>query len=385
MITEFLTPLNKTTFEQIDFEKPFTLASATTFFEGDVSKIEEGAIVLIGVEENRGSTQENFLEVNFHAVRQELYQLYKGNWHKKIIDLGTIKKGYTVSDTYFAVQKTLNYLIEKKCIPIVLGGGQDVTYALYRAYDNLQKEVNICAIDRKFDLGLLTEEENADTYLNKIVVEEPQKLFNFYNIGHQSYYVSQEKMDLITQMNFEYVRLGSVSKNIEETEPFLRDSDLVTIDLSAIRYAESPANSFATPNGLDGKEICAITRYTGISPRVSCLGIFEYNPYHDVRNQTAILIAQMIWYFIEGCNVRTEIPDFTKKENFVFYTVPIEDKEFKFVKNKKSQHWWIELNYESKEANRIGKRMIPCSYQDYLKTVEGEIPDRWWKNYKKYL
>ncbi len=385
MITEFLTPLDKTVFERVNFEKPFTLASATTFFEGHLHRIEEGTIVLIGIEENRGSTQQDFSEVNFHEVREEFYQLFKGNWYKKIVDLGNVKQGNTLSDTYFAVQKIVRYLLEKKCIPIILGGSQDITYALYRAYDSIQKNVNICAVDRKFDLGLLSEKENADTYLNRILVEEPQKLFNFYNLGHQSYYISQEETDLITQMNFEYLRLGSVSKNIDETEPFLRDSDLVTVDLSAVRYSESPANSFASPNGLDGKEICAITRYAGISSKVSCLGIFEYNIWKDNRNQTATLIAQMVWYFIEGCNLRADSPDFSKKEDFVFYTVPIENREFKFVKNKKLEHWWMELDYESKEANLIEKRMIPCSYQDYLKTVEGEIPDRWWKNYKKYL
>ncbi len=122
-----------------------------------------------------------------------------------------------------------------------------------------------------------------------------------------------------------------------------------------------------------------------MSSKVSCLSVFEYNPIKDIRNQTAILIAQMIWYFIEGYNLREEMPNFSKKDAYLFYTVPVEDREFKFVKNIKLDHWWIELDYESKENNVFEKRMIPCSYNDYLKTIEGEIPDRWWKNYKKYL
>ncbi|APD06506.1 formimidoylglutamase [Flavobacteriaceae bacterium UJ101] len=385
MITELLTPIDKTIFEKVNFEKPFSLASTITFFEGNLNVLEEETVVLIGIEESRGSTQEDFSEVGFNEIREQFYLLFKGNWSKKIVDLGNVKKGNNLSDTYFAVKKIISYLIEKKCIPVVLGGSQNITYAIYRAYDQLQKTTNICSVDRKFDLGLFSEEKNADSYLNQILTEEPRKLFNFYGIGHQSYYVSQEEMDLITQMNFEYLRLGSASKNISETEPFLRDSDLVSIDMSAIRYSESPANSYAIPNGLDGKEICAITRYAGMSSKVSCLSVFEYNPIKDIRNQTAILIAQMIWYFIEGYNLREEMPNFSKKDAYLFYTVPVEDREFKFVKNIKLDHWWIELDYESKENNVFEKRMIPCSYNDYLKTIEGEIPDRWWKNYKKYL
>lgn len=385
MIAELLTPINKNVFEKTSFETPFSLASESIFFEGNLDILEEGAIVLIGIEENRGSTQEDFFEVSFHEIREQFYQLFKGNWSKKIIDLGNVKKGNSLSDSYFAIKQLISYLIEKKCIPIILGGSQNITYAIYRAYDSIQKTTNICCVDRKFDLGLFSEEGNADTYLNQILTEEPRRLFNYYNIGHQSYYVSQEKMDLITQMNFEYLRLGSISKNIGETEPFLRDSDLVSIDMSTIKHSESPANSYSGPNGLDGKEICAITRYAGMSPKVSCLSIFEYNPKQDVRNQSAILIAQMIWYFIEGYNLREENPDFSKKENYLFYTVPVEDRVFKFIKNIKLDHWWIELDYESKENNVLEKQIIPCSYNDYLKTIEGEIPDRWWKNYKKYL
>ncbi|MFV0238264.1 MAG: formimidoylglutamase [Flavobacteriales bacterium] len=386
MITEFLTPIDKTVFKEVNFEAPFSVASTSVFFEGDLSVLKENTIVLVGVEETRGSTQSNFTEVNFNAIREKWYQLFIGNWSNRLVDLGNVKAGDTVLDTYYAVQEIISYLIEKKCIPIVLGGGQDITYIIYRAYDRIQKTINICSVDRKFDLGLFSEEENADSYLNKILTEEPQKLFNHYNIGHQSYYVSQEEMDLITQMNFEYLRLGNISKeNISEVEPFLRDSDLVTIDMSVMRFSESPANVYTTPNGLDGKEICSITRYAGMSPKVSCLSLFEYNPLEDVKKQSAALMAQMIWYFIEGYNLREEIPSFSKKEAYLFYTVPVENREFKFIKNRKSEHWWIELDYESEKNNIIEKRMIPCSYKDYLNTVEGEIPDRWWKNYKKFL
>lgn len=385
MIAEFLTPVNKTIFEKTTLKKPFSIAYESIFFEDDLNILEEGAVILVGIEETRGSAQEDFSEVNFNEVRTQLYQLFKGNWSKKIIDLGNIKRGNTLSDTYFVIKKVISYLIEKKCIPVVLAGSQNITYAIYRAYDEFQKVTNICSIDRKFDLGLFSEKENADTYLNRILTEEPRKLFNFYNIGHQSYLVSQEEMDLITQMNFEYLRLGSISDNISETEPFLRNSDLVSIDMSAVRYSESPANVYASPNGLDGKEICAITRYAGMSSKTSCLTISEYNPLKDIRNQSATLIAQMIWYFIEGCNLRQETSPFSKKEDYLFYTIPIDDQEFKFVKNIKQDLWWIELDYESKKNNMIEKRMIPCSYNDYLKTIDGEIPDRWWKNFKKYL
>ncbi len=385
MIRDFLTPINKDDFNNINFDNPFLLASKVSFYEGDLSVVKNGSIVFLGVEEIRGSLQEDYYEMNIIPVRNEFYKLSKGNWGYNIIDLGNITAGNSLSDTYFALTKVISHLIEKDCFVIILGGGHDLTYSMYRAFDTALETINLCSIDRKFDLGLFTEEHDADSYLNRVLTEEPRKLFNYYNLGHQSYNVAQEEMDLIIKMNFEYQRLGHLSNGLIDSEPFIRETDIMSIDMSAIRFSESPANSFSGPNGLDGKEICALTRYAGLSPRVKLLGIFEFNNNLDIRNQSAKLVAQMLWYFIEGVNLRDESIELSKTEENLYYTVPVDDREFKFVKNKKSDLWWMELEYDSLEKKSQKKIIIPCSYKDYKLAVDGGIPDRWWKNYKKYL
>ena len=54
------------------------------------------------------------------------------------------------------------------------------------------------------------------------------------------------------------------------------------------------------PNGIDGRTICALARYAGISDRISILGCF------DLSNTTIFhkLLAQIIWYFVEGIHCR---------------------------------------------------------------------------------
>jgi arginase family enzyme len=47
-----------------------------------------------------------------------------------IADLGDIPEGNSVEDTYFAVKKLVSELIKKKILPIIIGGSQDLTYAL---------------------------------------------------------------------------------------------------------------------------------------------------------------------------------------------------------------------------------------------------------------
>ena len=65
------------------------------------------------------------------------------------------------------------------------------------------------------------------------------------------------------------------------------------------RAAELSSRQKFSPNGFDGKEICAISRYAGISNKVSSFGIFEYKSSNE-DEVTEMLISQIIWYFIEG-------------------------------------------------------------------------------------
>jgi len=260
----------------------------------------------------------------------------------------------------------------------------EVDNANYRAYDTLEQTVNLVAIDNKFDLGNIEDDLTSQSYLSKIVMNQPNNLFNFSNIGYQTYFNSQDEIDLLENLFFETHRLGEISNEIQLAEPILRDADIVSIDLSVIKNAESPANNNATPNGFTGAEICTISRYAGISDKVTSFGIYEYNSKLDTKNQTAQLIAQMIWYFIEGVNYRANDYPFGLKDNYQKYIVPIEDQVLNFHKSNKSGRWWMEINLS--ENNKFKRHaLIPCTYQDYINASNQEIPERWIRTLKKLV
>jgi arginase family enzyme len=50
------------------------------------------------------------------------------------------------------LRKVVSNLIKKKIIPIVIGGSQDLTFALYRSFDELEQMVNLVSIDSKLIL-----------------------------------------------------------------------------------------------------------------------------------------------------------------------------------------------------------------------------------------
>jgi arginase family enzyme len=342
----------------------------------DISKVN---IAIIGVLENRGKDSS---EVDLSNIRRELYSLFPGNWSKTIADLGDILAGNSTDDTYFALQKVISKLIKNKVIPIVIGGSQDLTYAMYRGYDDLEQMVNLVSIDNKFDLGKQETLVNAESYLSKIIVEEPNNLFNYSNIGYQTYYNSQEEIDLMEKLFFDAYRLGEVCNNIAISEPVFRDADLVSFDLTSVKSSDSGNFTNFQPNGFNGKEICSLSRYAGISDKVSCLGVFNHN---DTK-QESVLIAQIIWYFIEGIHYRSNEYPFGSKENYIKYTVPFEDEDIVFFKSDKTERWWIEIPFFANTHNKLKKNtLLPCSHEDYLAACNQEFPERWWKAQRKSI
>ncbi|WP_339888367.1 formimidoylglutamase [uncultured Flavobacterium sp.] len=340
--------------------------------------LEEDTIAIIGVLDNRGLNSVNTLE-DLDEIRLQFYNLFPGNWNTNIYDLGDIIAGSTIEDTYYVVKTVCAELIKKRIIPIIIGGSQDISYAMYRAYDNLDQMVNLVAVDGKFDFENGQNSELADSYLSKMIVDEPNNLFNYCNIGYQTYYNSQEEIDLIEKLYFDAYRLGEVSHNTTIAEPVFRDADIVSIDMRSVKSSASGNKKPFVPNGFNGKEICILARYSGISDKVSSFGVFN----HNNSKEESVLISQVIWYFIEGYHYRSKEYPIGTRENFIKYIVPIEDEELVFYKSNYSERWWIEIPFTNSSNKLKRNTLLPCSNEDYILATQQEIPNRWWKAQRK--
>jgi arginase family enzyme len=381
MVFDFLQPISASVEEYIATLSNQTLGKKVVFHtQTDFPVLDNVAIAIITVNEFRGSEKDND-DYSFDYFRKQFYSLFPGNWNASIVDLGTIEAGASIEDTYFVVKSLVAELIKKRIIPVVIGGTQDLTYPMYRAYDNLDQMVNLVSVDNQFDFS----KENkldSESYLSKIIVEEPNNLFNFSNLGFQTYFNSQEEIDLIEKLYFEAYRLGEVSNNIVVAEPVFRDADLVSVDMHSVQSSYSGNFDVFNPNGFTGKEICALSRYAGISDKVTSFGIFNFNP----NGNEVILTAQMLWYFIEGFCFRSNEYPFGTKENYIKYIVPIEDEELIFYKSNKTERWWIEIPFLTNVNNKLKRNtLLPCTHEDYLAACEQEIPERWWKAQRRNI
>lgn len=361
----------------------------TVFDESDCfPELDKPGLALVGINEDRQALRNTGCGKAPDRVREKLYNLYAPTAKLPLIDLGNIRPGFKMEDTFFAVQNSVAELVKQNIVPILLGGSQDLTFANYIAYEILGQIVNLVVIDKEFDLGNSEESFDSRSYTGKIILHKPNYLFNYTNIGYQTYYVDQDAIRLMKNLFFDVYRLGEIRNDLLQTEPLIRNADLLSIDISAVKYSDAPGSAYTSPNGFYGEEICQIMRYAGLSDKLTSVGIYEINPDVDIHQQTAHLAAQMIWYFIDGYLNRFHEFPYKDKDQYVKYIVRIEGHgdEIIFYKSKRSDRWWMEVNCPPDKQVRYARHyLVPCSYQDYQIACENDIPDRWWQAYQKLM
>ena len=147
----------------------------------------------------------------------------------------------------------------------------------------------------------------------------------------------------------------------------MRNSNMLSFDIAALQHAAAPSN-YLTPNGLNGEEACTITKFAGMSPNISSIGIYGYTVENDVQQLTAKQIAQMLWYFVDGKSNGNREAMLTERDSFLEFQTVFGEVDTVFLYFIKTGRWWMQLP---------DKSYIACSYKDYIQASSNEIPERW--------
>lgn len=315
-------------------------------------------------------------------IRRQLYALSSHFPSGSIVDLGNLRKGKTKADTARGVQDVVEELGRLQKTIVVLGGKPEDTINLYDAYSLLEQPVNICGIDAGIPLSS-SEKFPKSHYLNKILLNSENKLFDYTHLAYQAYFTSPSVVELIEKLFFNHIRLGRLRQDIREAEPEFRNTDILSFSMSAIRGSDAPSSEFPGPNGLYAEEACQLGRYAGLSERVRCLFINGLSLKPSDNQITEALTAQIIWHFLQGFFHRKKENPYTDISTFQKFivNVPQVGHDIHFFKSPKTNRWWIEVPYPSKKNKR--SLFVACSPSDYQAACEGEIPDRWWKNIQR--
>ncbi|MFM2201024.1 MAG: hypothetical protein RL040_224 [Bacteroidota bacterium] len=386
-IAVFLTPVDLPE-SLIQQALPSQMLRHVHFFTGDMSELEGMKVAILGVKESRGSLEQGETANAPETFRNFFYKLHRFDQPLPIIDLGDIRAGESVNDTYFALNQTCEVLMRKGILPVVIGGSQDLTFAIYQAYEKMEQTVNLVTVDYRLDFGKSEGEVNSKNYLNKVVLHKPNYLFNYSNIGHQRYLVESDLIELMTNMYFDAHRLGDIQPNLQRAEPIIRNADLFSIDMSVVRTAEAPGTTHPGPNGFYGDQIAQLCRYAGMSDKLTSFGLFELDPLMDISGQAAHLAAQMVWCLLEGYTHRKGDYPVGDHGDYMKYIVPMthDGHELIFYKSHLTDRWWMDVPYPSGMSTKYERHhLVPCTYEEFLQASSEEMPDRWWKTYQKLV
>ena len=348
--------------------------------DGEFPDLTASQLVLLGVPEDRAAVRNKGCADAARHIRAKLYALAAPCDETHIADLGDLIPGATPSDTYAALAHVTSELLAMGKTLLVLGGGQDLTFALYQGYAQQSRIINIASVDARFDLGD-GEEVTSRNYMKHIIMQKPNYLFHHTNVAFQTYFVGPHYVDLMNELHFQSYRLGQIQGDLMAAEPVMRNADLVSVDMSAVRQSDAPAHGDASPHGLYGEQLCQMFRYAGMSDKTSTLLLSELNPVYDRDEQSAHVAAHALWYFIEGFYARKSDFPYRDKQNYKRYSVQLKDfsAPILFYKSKKSDRWWMEVPCDDEERRvHYGQHLlIPCTYKDYERAMENEVPELW--------
>ena len=337
-------------------------------FNDDLSSYD---VFIIGVPEGRLSLGNENCDLAPDEIRSSLYGLYEGEWALKILDLGNLRIGQTVEDTYAILEQITTYLIEKGGLLLALGGGHDLMTPIYKGHSALGKPLNFASADAYLDF------QDGDSYhsksfLSHLLASKESMLSNYSLFGYQTYLCDPKEVHLLNQMDFNLIRLGEVNSDLNEMEPYIRSVDHLSVDVSVVKASEAPANTYSSPNGMTAEGLCVMLRYAGLSSRVKSILFSELNPRLDKNSQSVHVYAQAIWYFLEGVHLRQNDLLTEKFHNFKKFHVHSELSELVFYKSMLNDKWWVDFS----EDQASDSNLLPCSSLDYMKAVNGELSAR---------
>ncbi len=364
-ILDFLDPINLSEISLDAGYKEGQIGRVIKIYEDEFPDLQEAEIVLVGCGEQRGAALIHPSGAA-NAIRNEFYSLYY--WHQDIQlgDIGNVKIGKSLNDTYAALKIVVHELVNNGKLVVVLGGSHDLTLAQYYAFADEKKLVDTVGVDAVIDINI-DSPFRSDNFLMELLTAEPNYMRHYNHIGFQSYFVHPRMLETMDKLRFDCFRVGNVKEHIGEMEPVIRNCHIFSFDISALAHAFAPANNL-TPNGFNGEEACTLMQYAGMGPNMQTVGIYGYRPEKDFESLTAKQISHMLWYLIDGRSRGNREAPMDEKESFNEYHTAFAEVETVFLQSKKTGRWWMQLP---------DKQFIACSYKDYLLAGSNEIPERW--------
>ncbi|TAD86619.1 MAG: arginase [Bacteroidetes bacterium] len=359
-LSAFLEPVN-----------PNDLAEDEGFLNGQIgsyladdNQVDTANLVLLGCNEWRGAGPVAHKN-DANSIRQKFYQLY--HWHTEVAlaDAGNVKVGATLADSYAALKTVVKELLQAGKKVLVFGGSHDNTIALYAAFAHDGRVIEASVIDALIDLDADNPIASRN-FLFHLLTSEPNFVRHFSLIGFQSYFAYPRLLETIDKLRFDCYRVGRVQEKMDDIEPAIRSSQLLSVDINALAHAYAPVNTLS-PNGLTGQDMCKLMQYAGMSATNGVTGLFGFAG-NDSQGLTAMQLAQMMWYYLDGVQKLAHEVPVENRDGYNEYHTLCAEVDTLFLQSRNTNRWWMQMPDGS---------FMACSYADYQAASNNELPERW--------
>lgn len=284
------------------------------------------------------------IESEFSGIVRKCIDNFKNHFN----NINLYDFGYLKSVESKDIVTIINHFIQNDIIPLFVGVSIE----------------NIANIASQLDKTVLQISNNASTFTSSSSYIKN----NF--VAFQRHLCELDDVHEIENHLYNSLSLGKLRSHIHLSEPVLRSTELLYINLNALKSAESSEIIDALPTGLNVEELCQLSKYAGTANQLNAI-FFETSNFIEGSKITANIIAESIWYLSEGINMK--MIDHPIHSNgfseFVVYSSENED-DLIFINHNISNRWWV------KHDNGSETRYLACSYNEYQTAINDELPDR---------
>lgn len=238
-----------------------------------------------------------------------------------IVDAGDLEASPDTRETHQRLETALAALLARGVLPVVIGGGHDLTFATLAALARRDGgPVGAVSLDAHLDVrpvrdGTIT----SGTPFRRALEEGLLDGARFTVLGPHGNRNARAHLDWLRTRGGRVVSLAEARRLGTETAmtaalaratgPFPvparlhgqpRPAVLVSLDIDSAAQAHAPGCSAPSPDGFRPDELLAFAFLAGADPSVAAFDVMEVNPRYDLDNRTAALAAAAIVQFLFG-------------------------------------------------------------------------------------
>lgn len=249
------------------------------------------------------------------AIRRWLYRLTTFDFEASraipssfVIDLGDIDCSGELEQIHDRLSDIVAGVTAAGIIPIVLGGGHDITYATITGASHTFGTLGAINFDAHLDVRPPNPLRNSGTPFRMLIDEGALAPGSFIELGIQSFVNASSHVSWLTGrggriITLEAARARGFAKALSTAWQAVTSSTLHiygSLDIDGVRAADAPGVSASMPDGFTAEELLFAARQLGQRTATIGLDIVEVNPTYDRDGITAKLAAHAVARFVAG-------------------------------------------------------------------------------------